>query len=59
MIRKSVFALSALIVATTLGAIGYWMLFSSFAPWDDEGYILLSAREHFARGALYDRTYSQ
>ncbi len=35
------------------------MLFSSFAVYDDEGYILLSARDYFARGHLYESVYSQ
>jgi hypothetical protein len=42
-----------------LGAIGYWMLFSNLAVYDDEGYVLLSAREYFARGGLYESVYTQ
>jgi hypothetical protein len=42
-----------------LGAIGYWMLFSNLAVYDDEGYVLLSAREHLARGRLYESVYTQ
>lgn len=47
------------LVTLALGAIGYWMLFSNFAIYDDEGYILMSAREYFAHGRLYDLVYSQ
>ncbi len=42
-----------------LGAIGYWMLFSNLAVYDDEGYVLLSAREYFAHGGLYETVYTQ
>jgi len=50
------------IIATlslALGAIGFWMLFSYFAGYDDEGYILISARENWAHGGLYNSIYSQ
>ena len=33
-------------------------LSTRFAPYDDEGYILLSVREFLARGALFDEVYS-
>ena len=40
-------------------AAGYWMLFSHFAFFDDEGYILLSARSYLEHGHLYTDVYSQ
>ena len=46
-------------LGAVLAAIGYGMLFSHFGWWDDEGYILISAREYFASGQLYDEVYSQ
>lgn len=46
-------------LSAALGAIGFWMLFSYFAGYDDEGYILISARENWAHGGLYDSVYSQ
>jgi hypothetical protein len=33
-------------------------LASTFAPYDDEGYVLLSVREFLARGALFDEVYT-
>ena len=42
-----------------LGAIGCGMLWTYFPAYDDEGYILLSAREFSAHGNLYDGVYSQ
>src|SRR5688572_14814465 len=51
--------LAFVLLLAALGTIGYWMLFSHFAGYDDEGYILISAREYFARGQLYEQVYSQ
>jgi hypothetical protein len=47
------------LLLAALGAIGFWMLFSNFALYDDEGYILMSARQYFEQGRLYDVVYSQ
>jgi hypothetical protein len=46
-------------IGIILGVTGYWMLFTSFAPYDDEGYVLITARNHFAHGGLYDTIYTQ
>lgn len=51
--------LGGLLLALALGLTGYWMLFSRFAFYDDEGYILFSARNYLQLGHLYDRVYSQ
>lgn len=59
MIRKTGFVLAAACLVAGLAAIGYWMLFSNLALYDDEGYILISAREYFAHGGLYEFVYSQ
>src|SRR4051812_7693943 len=59
MLRRPGTALAFLIVTAGLGALGFWLLFSNFATYDDEGYILLSAREYLAHGRLYDGVYSQ
>ncbi len=59
MIKKIGLPLAVVLLFTTLAATGYWMLFASFAVYDDEGYILLSARDYFARGHLYETIYSQ
>ena len=59
MTRKTGFVLIVIGFAAALAAIGYWMLFSSFAVYDDEGYILISVREYFFHGKLYEGVYSQ
>ncbi len=56
---KPLAALLAAVVLAGLAATGFWMLFSHLAGYDDEGYILLSARDYFAHGRLYDGVYSQ
>jgi hypothetical protein len=47
------------IVSILLGFAGYWLLFSTFMVYDDEGYILLSLRNFFLHGELYDKVYTQ
>jgi hypothetical protein len=46
-------------VAIAIGFASYQRLFSSFAAYDDEGYVMLSLRQFMAGGALYDQVYSQ
>lgn len=46
-------------LAAALAVAGYWLLFTAFMLYDDEGYILLSLKNFSAHGALYDRVYSQ
>src|SRR5688572_28397141 len=50
--------LFAAATALTLHA-GYFRMFSFFASWDDEGYMLVSLRSFRAVGALYTEVYSQ
>ncbi len=57
--RRIAFILSIAGVVVALASIGYGMLFSNFATYDDEGYILISARQYFAHGKLYEGVYSQ
>jgi hypothetical protein len=59
LIRRSLgwLYLAALVVA--LAVAGYWLLFTTFMIYDDEGYVLLSLRNFSRHGALYDRVYSQ
>jgi hypothetical protein len=47
------------VVAAALAAAGYWLLFSTFKVYDDEGYVLISLRNYGAHGALYDQVFSQ
>lgn len=38
---------------------GYWLLFTQFMVYDDEGYVLWSLHHYFTDGGLYTRVYSQ
>ena len=47
------------LAAFAVGFGGYQRLFSSFASYDDEGYVMVSLCQFMAGGALYDEVYSQ
>ena len=54
--------IAALMFAAATAATAWqaWLsLFSQFAPYDDEGYILISLRSYLRGGRLYDEVYSQ
>lgn len=54
--------LRLLAVAVTLAAlamVGYWLLFTQFMVYDDEGYVLWSLHNYFESGGLYTTVYSQ
>jgi hypothetical protein len=42
-----------------LAVVGYWLLFTTFMFYDDEGYVLWSLRNYIAHGGLYSHVYSQ
>lgn len=42
-----------------LGTCGYWLLFTQFMVYDDEGYVLWSLHNYFQDGGLYTNVYSQ
>ena len=46
-------------LAAVLVLAGYWLLFTVFMGYDDEGYVLISLRNYAAHGGLYDRVFSQ
>ena len=49
-----------LFVATALLAVtAYWLLFTVFMAYDDEGYVLISLQNYSAHGGLYAQVYSQ
>ncbi|MCA9121676.1 MAG: hypothetical protein H6822_36220 [Planctomycetaceae bacterium] len=51
---------TAFAIATiAVGVAGYQRLFSSFASYDDEGYVMVSLCQFMAGGNLYDEVYSQ
>lgn len=47
------------LLAAALAAAGYWLLFTTFMLYDDEGYVLLSLRNFSTHGGLYDQVYTQ
>lgn len=42
-----------------LAVCGYWLLFTQYMVYDDEGYVLWSLLSYFAEGGLYTTVYSQ
>jgi hypothetical protein len=47
------------LITIILAAAGYWLLFSTFMIYDDEGYILISLQNYSLHGGLYDKVYTQ
>lgn len=45
--------------AVLLALTAYWLLFSTFMAYDDEGYVLVSLKNYSRFGGLYDRVFSQ
>lgn len=52
-------ALLALGVLAALACCGYWLHFTQYMAYDDEGYVLWSYRSYFEHGALYRTVFSQ
>lgn len=46
-------------LATALAIIGYWLIFTVFMVYDDEGYVLWSLHNFTVHGRLYGGVYSQ
>lgn len=46
-------------VAGGLGLAGFWLLFTGFKPYDDEGYVLISLANFARGGRLYTDIFSQ
>ncbi len=46
-------------VLIMMGVCGYWLLFTQFMVYDDEGYVLWSLHNYFQEGGLYTKVYSQ
>lgn len=42
-----------------LALAGYWLLFSTFMVYDDEGFVLISLRNFLTAGPLYDAVFTQ
>ena len=45
-------------VSAFLTIAGYFRIFNWFAPWDDEGYMLVSLDAFHRGGRLYDEVYT-
>lgn len=45
--------------AALLAVTAYWLLFTVFMAYDDEGYVLISLKNYAAHGGLYAQVYSQ
>ena len=51
--------LAGLMLATALAIIGYWLIFTVFMVYDDEGYVLWSLHNFAAHGRLYGEVFTQ
>ena len=47
------------LVLAVMLVTGYWLMFTQFMVYDDEGYVLWSLHNYFAAGGLYTKVYSQ
>jgi len=59
LIKRTLGGAGLIALAALLAVAGYWLLFTYFMGYDDEGYVLLSLRNYAAHGALYDQVFSQ
>ena len=59
MSKRGLQVLAGVVLAAALAIAGYWLLFTTFMVYDDEGYVLLSLKNFAAHGALYDKVYTQ
>jgi riboflavin transporter FmnP len=57
--KRGLQVLAGVVLAAALAIAGYWLLFTTFMVYDDEGYVLLSLKNFAAHGALYDKVYTQ
>jgi len=48
-----------LLGTAALAVIAYWLLFTTFMTYDDEGYVLISLKNYCSHGGLYSHVYSQ
>ena len=59
--RKKLFRLLTLFGAITVWALttGYYQIFSFFAPYDDEGFLMMTVKKFLKGGVLYDEVFTQ
>jgi hypothetical protein len=46
-------------LGVVLAFAGYWLLFTTFMVYDDEGYVLISLKHFSEHGGLYHHVYTQ
>jgi len=51
--------LAACLLTAQAGFVGYYRIFSVFADYDDEGYVMISARDFIRGHVLYQEIYTQ
>jgi hypothetical protein len=49
---------AALIATALLGVLSFAYLFTTFVPWDDEGYFLIAFRDFLSGHVLYDQVFA-
>lgn len=59
MSRRILQSLPYVALAAVLAVTGYWLIFTAFMVYDDEGYVLWSLRMYSETGGLYERVFSQ
>ena len=50
---------AGIMIAIALAITGYWLLFTTFMVYDDEGYVLWSLHNFSAHGHLYNEVFTQ
>ena len=56
---RSPWLLIGLLAIVLCAVSGYYRAFSTFAEYDDEGYVMLSLKQHLQGGTLFDDVYTQ
>ena len=59
MSRRLASTLLLLLGTAVLAATAYWLLFSTYMRYDDEGYVSQTLRDYSAHGSLYHAVYTQ
>ena len=59
MIRRLLGWTGITVLVVVLAVAGYWLLFTTFMVYDDEGYVLISLKHFSEHGALYGQVYTQ
>ncbi|HEX4378972.1 MAG TPA: hypothetical protein VH022_02980, partial [Candidatus Acidoferrum sp.] len=49
---------AALVATALLSLLAFAYLFTTFVPWDDEGYFLIAFRDYLSGRKLYDQVFA-